>query len=227
MKCKICGQNCGKYVVCFEHKETKYKDVCKIHGKTWFINRQCQKCNELKKVIYLIIDNKDRFGNKITKSHFLYPYKKRLTHLNRRYQTKYMKRISNTSGIYGIFYNNVCLYVGQSINISNRIKQHKENFRVARFHINGLRLHKQRISISKIQHKVEYKYYEMAHDYSLKDLSYKTLFVVPVLKDEFEYNELLTYAEQAMIETYQPKFNHIAARPSRKENLKVHANRKD
>ena len=220
MKCKVCGQTCGKYVVCFEHKETKYKDVCKIHGKTWFINRQCQKCKQLKKAIYLIIDNKDRFGDKITKSHFLYPYKHRLTHLNRRYQSKYMKRISNTSGIYGIFYKTTCLYVGQSISITNRIQQHKENFRVAKFHINGLRLHKKRISISKIPHKVEYKYYEMAHEYNLKDLTYKTLFVVPRLEDEFEYNELMTYAEQAMIESYQPKFNHIAARPSRKENLK-------
>ena len=40
-------------------------------------------------------------------------------------------------------------------------------------------------------------------------------------ENEFEFNELLTYAEQAMIESYQPKFNHIAARPTRKENLKV------
>lgn len=221
MKCKICGQSCGKYVVCFDHINTKYKDVCKIHGKTWFINRQCQKCKDLKKAIYLIVDGKDRFGNKIDKNHFLYPYKNRLTHLNRRYQNKYMKRISKASGIYGIFCNNVCLYVGQSINITNRIKQHKENFKTAKFHMKGLKLHKQRLSISKIDHKVEYKYYEMASNYNLDELSYKTLFVVPKLEDEFKYNELLTYAEQAMIETYKPKYNHIAARPTRKENLKT------
>ena len=131
-----------------------------------------------------------------------------------------MKRISNASGIYGIFYNNVCLYVGQSVNITNRIKQHKENFKTAKFHINGLRLHKKRISISKIKHKVEYKYYEMAYNYNLDQLSFKTLFTIPKLKNDFEYNELLTYAEQAMIETYKPKYNHIAARPTRKENLK-------
>lgn len=191
-----------------------------MHGKTWFIGRQCQKCKDLKRVIYLIKDNKDRFGNKITKNHFLYPFKARLTHLNRRYQSKYMQRISSTSGIYGIFYKTTCLYVGQSINISNRIKQHKENFKTAKFHISGIRLHKQRVSISKMQHKVEYKYYEMAQEYNLNDLYYKTLFVVPKLKDEFEYNELLTYAEQAMIESYKPKFNHIAARPTRKANLR-------
>ena len=131
-----------------------------------------------------------------------------------------MQRISKTSGIYGIFAGTVCLYVGQSINISNRIKQHKDGFKTAKFQINGTKLHKQRISISKMPHKVEYKYYEMAKNYNLPELSYKTLFVVPRLKDEFEYNELLTYAEQAMIEAYQPKFNHIAARPTRKENLK-------
>lgn len=220
MKCKVCGCNSGKYVVCWDHKDTKYKDTCKIHGKTWFINRQCQKCLELKTAIYLVKDNKDRFGDKITKDHFLYPYKKRLTHLNRRYQSQFQHRISNTAGIYGIFYGSTCLYVGQSVNISMRIKQHKENFKKAKFQIQGTKLHKQRISISKMPHKVEFKYYEMAKNYNLPDLSYKTLFKLPRLKDEFEFNELLTYAEQAMIESYQPKFNHIAARPSRKENLR-------
>ena len=34
--------------------------------------------------------------------------------------------------------------------------------------------------------------------------------------NEFEFNELLTYAEQAMIDTYKPKFNHISARPTKK-----------
>ncbi len=220
MKCKVCGCNSGKYVVCWDHKDTKYKDTCKIHGKTWFINRQCLKCLELKTAIYLVKDNKDRFGDKITKDHFLYPYRKRLTHLNRRYQSQFQHRISNTAGIYGIFCGSTCLYVGQSVNISMRIKQHKENFKKAKFQIQGTKLHKQRISISKMPHKVEFKYYEMAKNYNLPDLSYKTLFKLPKLKDEFEFNELLTYAEQAMIESYQPKFNHIAARPSRKENLR-------
>ena len=217
MKCKVCDKDSGKYIVCWEHRNTKYKDLCPIHGKTWFINRQCQKCKDLKNPIYLIKDNKDRFGNNITKSHFLYKYKSRLIHLNRRYQSKYIQRISTTSGIYGIFYKNTCLYVGQSVNISNRIKQHKENFKKAKFQIAGTKLHKQRISISKMPHKVEYKYYEMAKNYNLYDLSFKTLFKIPKLKDEFEYKELLTYAEQAMMEAYKPKYNHIAARPSSKE----------
>ena len=56
----------------------------------------------------------------------------------------------------------------------------------------------------------------MAKNYKLSDLTYKTLFVVPQLNDTYEYNELLTYAEQAMMITYKPKFNHIAARPSEK-----------
>ena len=215
MKCKVCGCNSGKYVVCWDHRNTKYKDKCKIHGTTWFINRQCQKCLELKTAIYLVKDNKDRFGNKITKSHFLYPFRSRLTHLNRRYQSKFIQRISNTSGIYGIFYGTTCLYVGQSVNISARVKQHKENFKKAKFQINGTKLHKKRISINKLPHKVEFKYYEMAKNYNLPDLTFKTLFRIPKLKNEFEYNELLTYGEQAMIESYQPKFNHIAARPSK------------
>ena len=216
MKCKICGANSGKYCVCYKHKNTVYTDVCKIHGKTSFVNRQCLKCKELKTPIYRIVDNKDRFGNIIDKTHFLYKYLPRLTHLTRPYQNKYMQRISHSSGIYGIFCNNVCLYVGQSVDISNRINQHKTNFKIAQHQINGTRAHKKRISISKMSHKVEYKYYEMAYSYKLHDLTFKKLFDVPRLKNEFEYNELLTYAEQAMIDTYKPKFNHIAARPSKK-----------
>lgn len=221
MKCKVCGCDSGKFIVCFEHRNKKYKDTCHIHGNTYFINRQCLKCLKLKEVIYLIKDGCDRFGNKVDKNHYLYPYKSRLTHLSRKYQSKYMQRISKTSGIYGIFANNTCLYVGQSVNISNRIEQHKENFKIAKFHISGVKLHKQRISISKLDHKVEYKYYEMAKDYNLPDLTFKTLFKIPRLENEFEFNELLTYAEQAMINSYKPKFNKVAARPTRKENLKT------
>lgn len=219
MKCKICGKNCGKYVVCYSHRDTKYIDICKIHGKTDFVNKQCLKCKELKEPTYLIKDGKDRLGNVINKSHFLYPFKNRLTHLTRNYQIKYIQRISKSAGIYGIFYNNTCLYVGQSINISNRIHQHKENFKTAKYHINGLKAHKKRISISKIKHKVEYKYYEMAYTYNLHDLTFKTLMKIPKLKNDFEFNELLTYAEQAMIESYKPKFNHIAARPTKSTKI--------
>ena len=50
--------------------------------------------------------------------------------------------------------------------------------------------------------------------------------VIPKVKDEFEFNELLTYGEQAMIMTYKPKFNHVAARPTRKENLTSNYNKK-
>ena len=220
MKCKVWNKESGKYVVCYDHKNTKYIDYCKLHRKTTFINRQCLKCKQLKEPVYLIKDDKDRFGNNITKSHYLYPYLDRLTHLTKSYQNKYIQRISHSSGIYGSFYNNICLYVGQSIDISNRINQHKENFKKAQHQINGTRAHKKRISISKMPHKVEYKYYEMAYSYKLNDLSFKKLFNVPKMDNEFEYNEILTYAEQAMIETYKPKFNHIAARPTRKENMK-------
>lgn len=215
MKCKICGQNCNKFVVCYNHRNTKYIDICKIHGETEFINRQCLQCRELKNTIYLITNNCDRLGQVIDKNHYLYPYKSRLTHLTRKYQNKYIQRISKTAGVYGIFVGRVCLYVGQSVNVSNRINQHKENFKIAKYQINGIRLHRKRIDISKIPHKVEYKYYEMAKDYNLSDLVFKTLFKIPKLSNDFEFNELLTYAEQAMIDSYHPKFNRIAARPTK------------
>ena len=213
MKCKICGKDSGKYIVCYEHRDTKYKDICKIHGYTTFINRQCQKCQKLKEPIYLIKSGKDRFGKRITKYHLLYPYKDRLTKLTRAYQEPFQRRISNCAGIYGIFYKNTCLYVGQSRNITRRIEQHKKNFKIAQNHMRGIRIHKKKIYLSKIPCKVEYKYYEMAKNYRLSDLTYKTLFVVPLLKNIDDYNELVTYAEQAMMIAYKPKYNHIAARP--------------
>lgn len=218
MKCKVCGKPCGNFVVCYEHRNSKYKDVCKIHGETTFINRQCQKCLKLKTPMFLVKNGKDRFGKKITKNHFLYPYLDRLTstNLTRKYQGKYARRISNCSGIYGIFVKNTCLYVGQSTNISKRIDQHKENFVKAQRHIRGVHILRPRLPISKMKHKVEYKYYEMANSYKLKDLTFKTLFVIPYNKNKDEFNETLTYAEQAMMIAYNPKFNHIAARPTKK-----------
>ena len=215
MKCKICGKDSGKFVVCYKHRTTKYKAKCKIHGTTWFIGRQCQKCAELKKPIYEIKNKKDRFGNVINKGHYLYPFLNRLTHKTRAYQRKYIQRISHSSGIYGIFCGTTCLYVGQSVDISTRVQQHKDNeagYVEALFKGTSEKL---RI-LDKVKKKVEFKYYQLAHDYKLSDLTFKKLMAVPKLKDDFEYNELLTYAEQAMIDSYKPKFNHIAARPTKK-----------
>ena len=216
MKCAVCGTNSGNFVVCYKHRNTKYKSTCPIHGKTIFIGRQCQKCKDLKMPLYVIKNGKDRLGKKIGVRHFLYPYLDRLTKLDKKYQVKYQKRISSVSGIYGIFAGNICLYVGQSNNIKKRIEQHKKNFKIAQYQMRGIRIHKKRISLNKIPRKVEYKYYEMANNYKLSDLTYKTLFAIPQIEDTYKFNELLTYAEQAMMIAYKPKYNHIAARPSEK-----------
>jgi hypothetical protein len=216
MRCRVCGKDSGKFVVCYKHRNTKYKGKCKIHGNTWFIGRQCQKCAELKQPLYVIKDKKDRRGNVIDKEHYLYPYLNRLTHKTRAYQRKYIQRISHSSGIYGIFYGNTCLYVGQSVDISTRVQQHKDNFIKAQKQLQGIRIRKKRVNLDKIKHKVEYKYYQLANAYKLSDLKFKKLMAVPKLKNEREYKELLTYAEQAMIDSYKPKFNHISARPTQK-----------
>jgi len=214
MKCRICNEPSGKYVVCYKHRNTKYKYDCKIHGNTWYKGRQCLECEKLKSPIYRIKYNKDRLGNKITKSHYLFPYLERLTNKSKQYQEQFMQRITESSGIYGIFYDNKCLYVGQSSNIKNRIHQHKECFKTAQRHLRGLRLHKQRIHLAKINRKTDFKYYELANKYKLSELTFKKLFNVPKRKNEFEYNELLTYAEQAMIDAYKPKYNTMSARPA-------------
>ena len=191
-----------KYVVCYKHRNTVYFDICKIHGRTRFINGKCVLCHTPS---YRIVDHKDRFGNKIGKNHILYqylPFKKK------------KKRISHISGIYGIFYHNRCIYVGQSTDISRRIQQHKDCFKIAQNHLRGLRIHKKRIHLSKVPYKVEYKYYQMASEYKWSDLTFKTLWSMK------KYDgEVITYAEQAMIDLWRPKFNKIAAIPNRKERF--------
>ena len=67
-------------------------------------------------------------------------------------------------------------------------------------------------------YKVEAKYYMMAKDHYLKNLKFVTLYKVDKKKwSKFTIEEqklCLTFLEQAMIDTWKPKFNTFAARPS-------------
>lgn len=214
----------NKYRFCYKHRNTKYLDTCKIHGKTYFVNNQCQKCLRLKDPKYIIIKKNNNYyfrNNKpITKKSILYPLLDRLTHLTREYQEPYIKRISEGPGIYGIFARNKkqlgeCLYIGQSVEVKTRIKQHKECFKTAQNHINGLRKHFKRINLNKIERKVEYKYYVMANQYTLKDLKFVKIISLDKKCSEREFREALTYCEQAMMTAFKPKFNTFAARPTK------------
>lgn len=220
---------------CYVHRKDKYLDTCKIHGVTEFVLGVCQKCKKLKKPIYRINKRNGKYYFNMNKkpledNYFMKPFYDVLTHKNPNYEKQFMCNITKNAGIYGIFERDPskkdglgkCLYVGQSGNIKNRIEQHKKNFVTASNHIKGLKAHEQANSKNKIivipNYKVEAKYYMMAKDHYLKDLKFVTLYKIDKRKwSKFSIEEqklCLTFLEQAMIDTWKPKFNTFAARPS-------------
>lgn len=219
------------YHFCYEHRKDKYIDNCKIHGATEFILGQCQKCKKLKRPIYRINKRNGKYyfnmdKKPLEKGYFMEPYYKVLTHKNENYAKRFLGNISNAPGIYGIFVRNrkkkdglgECLYVGQSGNIKNRIEQHKRNFVKASNHIKGLKAHNKHGIIVIPNYKVEAKYYMMAKDYYLKDLKFVCLYRID--KNDWkkytreEQKVCLTFLEQAYMDTFKPKYNSFAARPS-------------
>jgi len=219
-----------QYRFCYEHRKDKYQDTCYIHGKTLFSEGKCLKCLDMKRPIYRIHkrDNNYYFNRNrkpIDKDSFMYPYCKQLTHKTISYQNRYMGKISNSAGIYGIFVRDKrkkdqlgeCLYVGQATDISRRIKQHKKNFATASNHIKGLKASSKSSVIVIPKYKVEAKYYMMAKDYWLKDLKFVCLYR---FDDNFkkllpsEQKVLLTLEEQLFIDIYSSSLNTFAARPS-------------
>ena len=220
-----------QYRFCYEHRKDKYIGTCYIHGKTTFSEGRCLKCQEMKKPIYRIHKRgNDYYFNRnrkpINKNSFIHPYCKQLTHKTVSYQNRYIGKITNSPGIYGIFVRDKrrkdqmgeCLYVGQSINLATRIKQHKKNFVVASNHIKGLKAQSKSSIIVIPKYKVEAKYYMMAKDYWLKDLKFVCLY--KFTDNDFkklqnsEKKILLTLEEQLFIDLYSPKLNTFAARPS-------------
>ena len=216
-----------KYRYCFEHRDTIYEDFCRIHGKTKFQQGRCLQCDQLKTPIYRVTHRGknwyDKDAVRIDENHWLYPYLSRLTSRTRKSQEAYIQKISHRPGIYGIFVRKQnqlgkCLYVGQSVNVSQRVHQHRECFKKAQKHILGVRMRRKHASITQLKpYKTEFKYYRMADKYKLSDLKFVRLMSLPVKNSTLsmeQYKDLLTYAEQAMIDAYKPSLNLFAARPS-------------
>ena len=226
-----------QYRFCFEHRKDKYQDVCYIHGKTMFSEGKCLKCQDMKKPIYRIHKRGNEYyfnrnRKPISKSSFIYPYCKQLTHKTISYQNKYIGKITTSPGIYGIFVRDKrrkdqmgeCLYVGQSrVGISTRVRQHKKSLALASRQIQGIRsYYGKSISWNKLKSylniKMELKYYSIIYKYSMSDLKFISLHTFS--KKELskftnsEINMLLTCFEQMLIDVYKPSENRVAARPS-------------
>lgn len=214
----------NKYKFCFEHRFTEYEDFCRIHGKTLHINGKCIDCEQMKIPIYNVYKKGKKYynfyGQQIPKYDDI--NYERLVILDKKYHARFVRRITEGPGIYGIFVRDrrtklkigKCLYIGQSIDVKSRVKQHKDCFRIAKRHLNGIKLHKKRIYLNKINYKTEYKYYKMAKDYNLPQLKFVKLVSLP--KDfinSTHFKEIITYFEQSMINVYNPILNTYAARP--------------
>lgn len=222
-----------KYKFCYKHRNTRYMSICKIHGSQFFKNGQCEKCAKMKKPTYVLQKKNGKYYKGSAKKalpngNYLEPYYKRLINKKREYQEQFIGKITSGPGIYGIFVINKrkknrlgeCLYIGQSVDVKTRIQQHKECFKTAQRHINGKRLHNKKLKLSDINnYKVEYKYYKMAFDYKLSDLKFvKIIYIDKSYQQklsEKEFKELLTFCEQAEMESFNPILNTFAARPSK------------
>lgn len=229
------------YRFCFLHKDTPYKDTCKIHGKQVFIAGECQKCKTLKQGIYRIYKRNGKYYfnrskkpiDKNSKYYFLKPYFDVLTHKTRQFQEKQVSTISESPGVYGIFVRDrnkknqlgKCLYIGQSVNLKRRIAQHKKNIVTASNQIKGIRLKAKKNyrdwkkMVPKEKRKVENKYYIMSQ-YYMKDLKF-----TPIVKVDKKYwnklteeqkKLLLCFLEQVELDTFKPESNTFASRPSYK-----------
>lgn len=230
--CAACGCNAiisTKYMFCSIHKDTIYNANCNIHGVTKFKHGKCIKCAALKVPLYNITVNNNKYydkdGKLFKKNSSIAPYLKLLcsskhdmiSHINN------TTKLHHNPGVYGIFVkskrnkHNIgkCLYIGQSIDVCNRIESHKYCFKKAQRHIIGTKQHHKHITISKLQHKVDYKYYKMANSYKLSELMFVALLELPhTLLNKADYKETLTYCEQAYMNKFKPLYNTFAARPS-------------
>lgn len=164
----------------------------------------------------------DKTGAIIDKKHWLYPYKELLCNTSRAFLIKHSNNITAGCGVYGIFVRKPdnslgkCLYIGQSVNVKNRVAQHKKCFKTAQRHLIGCRVHNKKLTVKKLNnYKVELKYYKMADKYKLSELKFRKIIAINTKKlTEQQIKELLTYAEQHAIEVFKPQFNTFAARPT-------------
>lgn len=212
-KCRKCKRIIQDgYTLCYECFQEKHLDYCKVHGRTTFNHGQCVKCTRLKQPLYKITKKGknyyDKDGKIIPKDSLIYPCLP--------FKKQPFLRISSAPGIYGVFCKDQCLYIGQSVDVSNRVKQHKENFKTAQYHLNGLRIRRKSLKVKDIKnYKVEIKYYKMADKYTLSELKFVRIMSFPKkTPHNKELKEALTYCEQAYMDLYKPIFNLFSARPS-------------
>lgn len=218
-----------KYRFCYKHRNTPYYDICKIHGKQIFIAGVCQKCKSLHYGIYRIYyRNGSYYHNRnkkpLSKDTWLKPWLRTLANKNKSYhKRREEKEVTSSPGVYGIFHNKKCLYIGQSVNVQRRKNEHFRDIEIADKHLKRLKKKSKYKSLGKLlkrtNAKVSWKYYKIANNYSVDDLTFKQLVRIKQ-KDwnsltKYQKQTLLSYFEQLMMDIHKPTLNIIKARNSK------------
>lgn len=218
----------NKYKFCIKHKDTPYYDICKIHGKQVFVAGVCQKCKSMHYGIYRIYyrDGKyfhNRNKKPIPKDSWLKPWLRILANKNISYhKRREEKEVTASPGVYGIFVGKKCLYIGQSVNVQRRKGEHYKCIEIADKHLKRLKKKSKYKSLSKLlkrkNAKVSWKYYKIANNYSVDNLTFKQLVRIKQKEwnslTKYQRQTLLSYFEQLMMDIHKPTLNIVKARNS-------------
>lgn len=183
-----------------------------------------------KKSIFSIKKRKGKYYFKgkrtpIKRSYFAYKHLRTLSNNSRRSALRFCKHARGSyPGIYGFFLYekgknrlNIgkCLYIGQSVNIKRRKREHEEAIKIA---INELK------NKDPWLYTLDSKYYKIAKNIiSGKRVIF--ICVYQINKREWsklnldQARELLCLYEQWAMDTYKPKYNVIASRMTNRESF--------
>lgn len=218
-----------KYEYCYEHKNDRLTNgtLLNQNHNSEEILKEFPNASDMTKSVYKI--RRRTYRNTV----FYYLGSKRLDDTYIRddllkifskpslYQAKkYVGKITKGAGTYGIFIRNrrsklgigECLYIGQSLNVKNRISQHMDNINIASLYITK--------GINKKD--VPRMYYGMAA-IGIENLKFVRLMSIDSRYwdslNRHDKEELLTITEQYMMDCWEPRYNVVKARPTDFSNI--------
>ena len=217
------------YRFCYIHRKDTYTDKCPKHGITKFKEGKCLKCKKLTVPMYRIHKRGNNYyfnKNKkpLPKNYFMSPYYRILIKRTAAYQKKFIGRITKGPGTYGIFIRTnrgklkigKCLYVGQSTDVSRRIKEHRDALKIASKDLHNVKkINKKLYLIDRRKLKVPLLYYRLA-EYGATNLKFvKLQYIDKRFWQKLTLKEALTclsFFEQLGMDAFNPELNTIAAR---------------
>lgn len=207
------------FVMCYKHKNAKYYDKCRIHGKQYHRQGKCLVCAQMKNSIY----STSTKGNKIylngvliternQKYKYLFPYIKDFLNHDPNEKIKYGK-ITDSAGIYAIIdvKTGEYYYIGQSFHLARRREQHlamvKETKRLKAKGKNAINAFNKLPRCYRELSKKPYSSFKFVALYKFPKQQFNKLSLL-------ERKKLLCVAEQFYFDKFHPTYNVIASRKS-------------